>query len=108
MNSPRDAMTAGDAPVRVGTLTQGAAWQALTKHHTKIGASHLRALFASDATRGERLVLGAAGCTLRCGHRRASRRGRAASTMLAIHDYPTAALEADRRTEGSLGTVHVL
>ncbi len=43
---------------------RGPAWQALEAHHAKIGATHLRDLFASDATRGERLVLEAAGLYL--------------------------------------------
>ena len=64
MNSPLDATTPGEAPARGGALTRGAAWQALTAHHAKIGATHLREFFASDATRGERLVLEAAGLYL--------------------------------------------
>ena len=47
-------MTPVDASARGGAPTQGAAWQA------KIGTRHLHALFASDATRGERLVREAA------------------------------------------------
>ncbi len=43
---------------------RGTAWQALEAHHAKIGVTHLRELFASDATRGERLVLEAAGLYL--------------------------------------------
>ena len=43
------------------SLTDTAAWEALAAHHAKIGATHLRELFAGDATRGERLVLEAGG-----------------------------------------------
>ena len=57
MNSPLDANG-------VGALNRGAAWQALEAHHAKLGATHLRELFASDATRGKRLVLDAAGLYL--------------------------------------------
>jgi len=64
MNSPLDATAPGGAPAGGGTLTGGAAWQALTAHHAKIGTTHLREIFANDATRGERLVLDAAGLYL--------------------------------------------
>jgi len=64
MNSPLDATAPGGAPAGGGTLTGGAAWQALTAHHAKIGTTHLREIFANDATRGERLVLEAAGLYL--------------------------------------------
>jgi glucose-6-phosphate isomerase len=37
-------------------LTQTKAWQALTDHHRQVGATHLRELFKSDPTRGERLT----------------------------------------------------
>jgi len=40
------------------------AWQALVAHHDKVGKAHLRDLFASDAGRGERLGLEAAGLFL--------------------------------------------
>jgi glucose-6-phosphate isomerase len=40
------------------------AWQALVAHHEKVGCAHLRALFAADAGRGERLGLEAAGLYL--------------------------------------------
>ena len=45
-------------------LTSGAAWKALAAHHDQVGTTHLRELFASDAGRGERLVLEAAGLYL--------------------------------------------
>ena len=47
-----------------GALTAGAAWKALAAHHDQVGTTHLRELFASDAGRGERLVLEAAGLYL--------------------------------------------
>ncbi|HEX4232807.1 MAG TPA: glucose-6-phosphate isomerase [Caldimonas sp.] len=40
------------------------AWRALVEHHAKIGETHLRDLFAADGTRGEHLVLEAAGIYL--------------------------------------------
>ncbi len=40
------------------------AWQALADHHRKIGALHLRQLFADDPRRGERLTAEAAGIYL--------------------------------------------
>jgi glucose-6-phosphate isomerase len=40
------------------------AWQALERHYPEIRDSHLRDLFAQDATRGERLVAQAAGLYL--------------------------------------------
>ena len=64
MNSPLDVTTPGNAPAGGGALTRGAAWQALEAHHAKIGATHLRELFAGDPARGERLVLEAAGLYL--------------------------------------------
>ena len=47
-----------------GALTAGAAWKALAAHHAQVGTTHLRELFAGDASRGERLVLEAAGLYL--------------------------------------------
>ena len=47
-----------------GALTAGAAWKALAAHHDQVGTTHLRELFASDAGRGERHVLEAAGLYL--------------------------------------------
>jgi glucose-6-phosphate isomerase len=45
-------------------LTQRPAWKALEAHHEKIQSMHLRELFASDPTRGERLTLEASGLYL--------------------------------------------
>jgi glucose-6-phosphate isomerase len=45
-------------------LTQRNAWKALEAHHAKIQDTHLRELFASDPTRGERLTLEAGGLYL--------------------------------------------
>jgi glucose-6-phosphate isomerase len=42
-------------------LTQSPAWAALREHHGQIRDTHLRTLFAGDPTRGERLVIEAAG-----------------------------------------------
>jgi glucose-6-phosphate isomerase len=42
-------------------LTQSPAWAALREHHAQIRDTHLRTLFADDPTRGERLVIEAAG-----------------------------------------------
>jgi len=40
------------------------AWQALIEHRKRLGATHLRQLFADDAPRGERLTVEAAGVYL--------------------------------------------
>jgi len=45
-------------------LTQRPAWKALELHHEKIRGLHLRALFAEDAGRGERMTAEAAGLYL--------------------------------------------
>jgi glucose-6-phosphate isomerase len=45
-------------------LTQRPAWAALHDHHTEIAGTHLRDLFASDPTRGERLTAQACGIYL--------------------------------------------
>jgi glucose-6-phosphate isomerase len=45
-------------------LTARSTWRALVEHHAKVGETHLRDLFAADGTRGERLVLEAAGIYL--------------------------------------------
>ena len=45
-------------------LARRPAWQALAAHRDRIGAVHLRDLFAGDPGRGERLVLEAAGLYL--------------------------------------------
>jgi glucose-6-phosphate isomerase len=41
-------------------LTSRPAWQALAAHHVRAGQVHLRELFATDASRGERLAIEAA------------------------------------------------
>jgi glucose-6-phosphate isomerase len=51
-------------PAAVPALAARPAWRALAVHHAKIGAIHLRELFANDACRGERLALEAAGLYL--------------------------------------------
>jgi glucose-6-phosphate isomerase len=45
-------------------LTGRASWKALAAHHEKVREVHLRELFASDPTRGERLTAEAAGLYL--------------------------------------------
>jgi glucose-6-phosphate isomerase len=45
-------------------LTERPAWKALQAHHQTIGEQHLRALFAADPRRGERLTAEAAGVYL--------------------------------------------
>src|SRR3954469_21739262 len=45
-------------------LTRRPAWEALARHHTEVAPQHLRDLFASDATRGERLTAEGAGLFL--------------------------------------------
>jgi glucose-6-phosphate isomerase len=52
-------MTAATSP-----LTARPAWKALAAHHANAGAAHLRALFATDPGRGERLTAEAAGLYL--------------------------------------------
>jgi glucose-6-phosphate isomerase len=42
-------------------LTQRPTWKALALHHAQMRALHLRALFAADPSRGERLTAEAAG-----------------------------------------------
>jgi glucose-6-phosphate isomerase len=46
------------------SLKERPAWRALAAHHQKIGALHLRELFASDPSRGERLSIEALGLYL--------------------------------------------
>ena len=46
------------------TLTRRPSWKALASHHRKIAKTHLRELFAEDATRGTRLTLDAVGIYL--------------------------------------------
>ena len=48
----------------VRTLSERPAWKALEKHYDELRGKHLRELFASDQTRGERLVAEAAGLYL--------------------------------------------
>ena len=48
----------------VRTLKERPAWKALEKHYDELRGKHLRELFASDQTRGERLVAEAAGLYL--------------------------------------------
>ena len=45
-------------------LTQRAAWQALQKHRSAFGDTHLRNLFAADPQRGQRFVAEGAGLYL--------------------------------------------
>src|SRR4051812_38386610 len=45
-------------------LTQRNAWQALQRHRSAFGDTHLRDLFAADATRGTRFVAEGAGIYL--------------------------------------------
>ena len=42
-------------------LTQRPEWKALEEHYQQIRATHLRTLFAEDASRGEKFSLEAAG-----------------------------------------------
>jgi glucose-6-phosphate isomerase len=46
------------------SLTRRPAWRALEAHYQQVKDVHLRALFAQDPTRGERLVVEGAGLTL--------------------------------------------
>ncbi len=48
----------------VTPLTERPAWRALQVHHAQIAGQHLRDLFATDASRGERLTVEAAGLYL--------------------------------------------
>ena len=48
----------------LGALKQSPAWQALEAHHRQLHEAHLRALFADDPQRGERLNIEAAGLYL--------------------------------------------
>jgi glucose-6-phosphate isomerase len=45
-------------------LTERKSWKALAEHSRKIGATHLKTLFADDPTRGEKLTAEAAGLFL--------------------------------------------
>ena len=48
----------------IGPLTERKSWKALQDHHKKVSRLHLRDLFASDPTRGERLTAEAVGIFL--------------------------------------------
>jgi glucose-6-phosphate isomerase len=48
----------------VGPLRERPAWKALEKHYAELRGTHLRELFAADASRGERLVAEDAGLFL--------------------------------------------
>jgi glucose-6-phosphate isomerase len=47
-----------------GPLTESDSWRALERHHAEVRDSHLRAMFAADPGRGERLVAEGAGLYL--------------------------------------------
>ena len=49
------------ASTKTNSLTGRAAWKALQAHYNQIHSRHLKALFAEDPQRGERLVVEAAG-----------------------------------------------
>jgi glucose-6-phosphate isomerase len=49
---------------KIQSLTRRPAWKALAAHYREIKALHLRELFASDSSRGERLAVEAAGLYL--------------------------------------------
>lgn len=51
-------------PSASGSQSSRPAWQALIAHHSKIGQTHLRELFAADTKRGQRFILEAAGLYL--------------------------------------------
>jgi glucose-6-phosphate isomerase len=51
-------------PTATESVTRRPAWQALETHYQQMKDVHLRALFAQDAARGERLVAEGAGLTL--------------------------------------------
>src|SRR5262245_45571211 len=42
-------------------LTERTAWKELRAHHARVGAAHLRQLFAADPERGKKLTLDSAG-----------------------------------------------
>jgi glucose-6-phosphate isomerase len=50
-----------DVDTKGGSLTESAAWKALQTHYDQIRSLHLRDLFATDSSRGERLTVEAAG-----------------------------------------------
>ncbi len=49
------------ASTKTNPLTERPAWQALQENYNQIHSRHLRAMFAEDPKRGERLVIEAAG-----------------------------------------------
>jgi glucose-6-phosphate isomerase len=51
-------------PAMSDPLRQTAAWKALEQHHAAVGETHLRALFAADPARGERMAAKGAGLRL--------------------------------------------
>src|SRR5579872_837679 len=53
-----------DMAIELLPLTQRPAWLALEEHYQKIRDVHLRALFADDPGRGERMAVEAAGIYL--------------------------------------------
>src|SRR5437868_11266182 len=63
-SSTRPADRKGRAMTKTLPLTARQSWKALQAHQEKIRESHLRTLFAEDATRGERLTAEAAGIHL--------------------------------------------
>ena len=44
-----------------GRLRDTPAWKALERHHSEIGGTHLRELFAEDPERGSRMTAAGAG-----------------------------------------------
>lgn len=65
-------------------LTDRAAWQALEEHAAQIRGTHLRALFAEDPTRGERLSVEAAGLYFDYGKQRVT--GETLRRLVALAD----------------------
>ncbi len=55
---------AADKAAKTALLTARSAWHALNEHFRKMGAVHLRSLFAEDPTRGERLAVEGTGIYL--------------------------------------------
>jgi glucose-6-phosphate isomerase len=55
---------AKDVTTQNARLVERTAWKRLEAHHKKVGALHLRELFADDPTRGERMALEAVGLYL--------------------------------------------
>jgi glucose-6-phosphate isomerase len=61
---PAEPVSTADANGAHSPLTMLPAWQALVRHAATVRAAHLRALFAADPRRGERLTAEAAGLFL--------------------------------------------